>query len=288
MPGIFISHAASDRELVDALVELLRLGADVSGEKIFYSSGTGTGVPTGSRFNDHIREEVEKADIVIAVISPAFLESAFATAEVGAAWVIQSNFFPLTVPGLSHRDLDGVLVGVNVPSLDDGDALGELRDRICEALEIKGDTARWMKEQAKFLAKLDGLVANLKGPKKVPFDDLEKVQAELSGTQSALKEAESEKSALTERYEELKKAKTREEIAEVVVPKEETARFEELRTNAKDLLWELPGVVQTALSFHVRSEEIPRPNRFDDQYAADDVAAAEKETATWWKARASR
>jgi TIR domain-containing protein len=92
MPGIFVSHATRDRELVEAVVELLQLGSGVPTEQIFYSSGAGTGVPAGARFNSYIRSKVEESSLVIAIISPAFQESAFSIAEVGAAWVLEENF----------------------------------------------------------------------------------------------------------------------------------------------------------------------------------------------------
>jgi hypothetical protein len=181
------------------------------------------------------------------------------------------------VPGFSHRDLEGVLVGVQVPSLDDPDALGELRDRVSDALGLKGNTSRWNKEQAKFLARLDGLVERLEGARKVPFEDLERANSERDGAQEALKEVENERRELEERFEELKKAKTREEALEVALPKEEQARFEALRMAAQARLKKLPRVVRTAISYSLRSEEMPRPSRWDDDIGADEVARAERD-----------
>ena len=176
MAKIFVSHAVRDQELAEAVVELLQLGSGVSGDQIFFSSGPGMGVPTGSRFNEYIRKEVEDAALVVAILSPAFRESAFSTAEVGAAWVLQGNFFPMTVPGYGHRDLDGVLIGVQVPPLDDPQALAELHDRACAALNFAGDTTRWANQQAKFLARLEDLAARLDGPRLIPYEQLEEIE----------------------------------------------------------------------------------------------------------------
>lgn len=274
MPEIFVSHATRDQELAEAVVELLQLGSGVPGNQIFYASGAGMGVPAGARFNEYIRSKAEEASLVIAIVSPAFQESAFSIAEVGAAWMLQANFFPLTVPGFTHRDLEGVLVGVQVQSLDDPKALAELHDRVCEALDLTGDTTRWTTQQAKFLARLDDLVARLDGPKKVPYEDLTRAENERDGTQAALQESESQMKALEERFETLREAKTREEAVAAAAPADEEAHFNELRDSARGALRELPRAVQTAISFDIRSEEMPIPSRWDDAYGAEEVEEA--------------
>lgn len=277
MAKIFVSHAVRDQELAEAVVELLQLGSGVPPDQIFFSSGPGMRVPAGSRFNEYIRKEVEDAALVVAIVSPAFRESAFSIAEVGAAWVLQGNFFPLTVPGFGHRDLDGVLIGVQVQPLDDPQALAELHDRACDALDLPRDTTRWANQQAKFLARLDDLASRLDGPKFVPHDQIEAVEAERDGAQSALKESESERRKLEERLEAVRLAKTPQEAIEAAAPADQEAQFNELRTSAKDALAELPRTVQAAIAFHLRGEEMPIPNRFDDQYGADEVLDAMRE-----------
>lgn len=274
MPGIFISHATRDQELVEAVVEFLLLGSGVSGDQIFYSSGAGTGVPAGARFNSYIRSRVEDSSLIVAIISPSFQESAFSTAEVGAAWVLEENFFPLMVPGYSHHELEGVLVGVQVPPLNSAEALAELHDRVCDALGLEKKTARWMSQQAKFLARLGDLVDRLEGPIKVKYEELQRVESERDGAQAALTESEVEKLELARRFEDLRRAKTREEAAAISVSDDEEALFKELRVRARDALGELPRVVRAAISFDIRSDEMPIPSRWDDEYGADEVAEA--------------
>src|SRR4051794_18557507 len=97
--GIFISHASEDAALAAAVVEtLLIVGSGVSREDIFFSSGAGTKVPAGEGFQEYIRKRVKGAALVVAVITPKFVESAFCLAEVGAAWIKTGKLFPLAVP----------------------------------------------------------------------------------------------------------------------------------------------------------------------------------------------
>lgn len=268
---IFVSHAVRDQEIAEAVVELLQLGSGVPGDQIFFSSGSGMGVPAGSRFNEHIRAEVKQASLVVAILSPAFRESAFSIAEIGAAWVLQSNFFPLMVPSFGHSDLDGVLVGVQVQSLDAPEALAELDDRARQALGLSGETTRWAKQQAKFLARLGDLSSRLDGPSLVPYEQLQGLETERDGAQSALKDAEAEKREIGERLQAVLNAKSAEEAVAVSLPAGQEARFEQLRATAKSALGELPRAVQSAIACDVRGEQMPVPSRFDDQHGFEEI-----------------
>lgn len=159
MPGVFVSHASADKEVVDAFVDdVIRLGCGIPTESIFYSSGAGMGVPSGSDLNAYVREKASDVNLVITVITPAFRASPFCIAELGAAWSRVENLFPLLSPDLDHDDLDGVLKGVLVKQLDDGVALDELRDRLDKAIGITANTATWGNYKAKWLKALPELL----------------------------------------------------------------------------------------------------------------------------------
>jgi TIR domain len=84
---IFISHASQDREIVEKLADLLVLGASVSKADIFCTSIAGLGVPNGDQFVNVILDQLNLADLIIAVLSESYFESPFCIAEVGAAQV---------------------------------------------------------------------------------------------------------------------------------------------------------------------------------------------------------
>lgn len=152
MPGLFISHASADKDLADAFVDdVIRLGCGIPSESIFYSSGADTGVPSGSDLNAYVRDKVSDVNLVIALITPAFQQSSYCTAELGAAWSRVENLFPLISPGFDLDDLDGVLRGMIVKALDNEAALDELRDRIHASLGISAATTTWGTYKAKWL-----------------------------------------------------------------------------------------------------------------------------------------
>lgn len=86
MKGVFISHSTKNRELVEQFVEFLKLGMGVENSRIFCTSENGT-LPTGRNFVEIIRQEVQEREMVIALITPEYLQSRFCMMELGAAWV---------------------------------------------------------------------------------------------------------------------------------------------------------------------------------------------------------
>lgn len=160
MAGIFISHSAADKRIVDAFVDnIIRLGCGVPAGSIFYSSGAGTGVPAGSDLNAYIREVVRDVKLVVAFITPSFQTRPFCIAELGAAWSQVGNLFPLAAPEVGSDDLKGVLSGMLVRQIDDGSALDELHDRIQEVSENTTSTAIWSDAKSKWLDAVEALRA---------------------------------------------------------------------------------------------------------------------------------
>jgi TIR domain-containing protein len=144
MARIFVSHASADKPLVDKFVDIvLLLGCRVPPADLFYSSRPDTGVPSGMDLNAYIRNEVAGPGLVVAVLSPTFQMRPFCIAELGAAWSRAGRLFPLALPTMARTDLDGVLSGVMVRSLDDGAALNELADRVAEVTGQRPSATHW-------------------------------------------------------------------------------------------------------------------------------------------------
>jgi len=160
MAGIFVSHAAADSQFVDVFVDdIVRLGCDVPPELLFYSSGADTGVPSGEDLNSFIREKVRRVDLVLALITPAFLARPYCLAELGAAWSKVGNLFPLVSRDLDRDRLDGVLAGMAIREIGDESALDELHDRISQARNHTTDAKTWGKYKSKWLARQEDVPA---------------------------------------------------------------------------------------------------------------------------------
>lgn len=159
MPGIFVSHASDDKQLVDAFVDIvLRLGCNVPSEAIFYSSGADTGVPSGSDLNAYVRNRIGDMDLVVAVITLTFQARPFCVAELGAAWSRVGNLFPVKHPELGRAEMEGVLTGMVVRSFDEGEALDELHDRVRETTGHTTSAQTWGHCKEKWLEGLPTLL----------------------------------------------------------------------------------------------------------------------------------
>jgi hypothetical protein len=62
---IFISHSSNDRDLAEALVDLLRGGLELSANRIRCSSVDGYRLPIGVNTESKLREEVNAAKVVV-------------------------------------------------------------------------------------------------------------------------------------------------------------------------------------------------------------------------------
>ena len=118
MNGIFISHSTKNKELVERLVEFLRSGMGIENSKIFCTSINGT-LPTGKDFVQIIKQEVKEREMVIALITPEYLESQFCMMELGAAWIEAEYLCPILAGGVEYRDLsESPLQGIQMRKID--------------------------------------------------------------------------------------------------------------------------------------------------------------------------
>ena len=133
---IFLSHSAADRELVIAVESLLTAALNITSANIFCSSLEGQGVTKGGNFVDAIKDKANEAESVVALITPAYMESAFCLAELGAAWVLNTNRFPIVVPPNTFEVMKATLLGVVAVKIDDEDALTQLLEDIGKTLKL--------------------------------------------------------------------------------------------------------------------------------------------------------
>jgi hypothetical protein len=127
MPSIFISHASADKPIIDHFFDLVQTGCNIRLEDIFCTSIDGAGIETGSEFVDWIHRHIHFADLVILVVTPNYFASKFCVAEMGAAWALERNVFPMILPNMP-RDIGAVMIGRQTAVIDQG-GLDDLRDR---------------------------------------------------------------------------------------------------------------------------------------------------------------
>jgi TIR domain len=122
---VFISHSSKDSELALALIELLKAGLGLLSNQIRCSSVDGYRLPVGVNTESKLREEVSEARVVIGLITPSSLASAFVMFELGARWGA-NNFLAPLLAGVRPSELSGPLSLLNALLSDNEAQLHQL------------------------------------------------------------------------------------------------------------------------------------------------------------------
>lgn len=151
MNGIFISHSTKNSALVERIVELLQSGMGIERSKIFCTSLNGT-LPTGKNFIEIIKDKVQNQQMVMAIITPEYLQSQFCMMELGAAWIKSEYLCPILADGTVYSDLaNSPLAGIQMRRADYEDDWYAIYDELIEQQMIPINTAQFRKKLQNFI-----------------------------------------------------------------------------------------------------------------------------------------
>ncbi len=182
---IFISHSHDDEEFATALVELLHdIGFEY--EEIFCSSVPACSIPEGKSIFDEIRAQFDKHDLfVIFIHSPRLYASHISMNEMGAAWVLRTDYSSFLTKDMTTDLMKKAVVQDDRIYVKIGDKqapyrLNEWQERI---LKFFGKPAvkmnAWMQDSAKFLEKVTNLSYPEVQPEKSEVSQLSKEDEEI-------------------------------------------------------------------------------------------------------------
>ena len=163
---IFISHATDDKKIIDKLVALLeKLG--VKKQQLFCSSIPGYGIPQGSGdIYQYLRNEMSNDNLfVIMMLSKNYYSSPACLNEMGAAWIKQSTYQSILLPGFDYPDIQGAINPRDMSfRLSDREnravALNEFKDRIVAHLELEPvDYSIWERFRNSFITEVDQIAS---------------------------------------------------------------------------------------------------------------------------------
>ena len=159
---IFISHAAADKQLVKAFVELLHDGMDINKDEIFCTSITGS-LGIGEEFISRIREEIAGCEDVIFLITPEYKRSFMCLIEMGAAWALGKNIKPIIVPPLTFDDLEKPLDSRQAIMITDKDGLDQLFGELKVQKIASAGSRHFVEKLDEFILKCGILTADENG-----------------------------------------------------------------------------------------------------------------------------
>jgi len=129
-PMLFISHASENKAEAKALVDLLKSIGLGTKDQIFCSSLPGYDVPMYKDMFAYLKSCFTDADAhVIFLLSEAYYDSAYCLNEMGAAWVMQSKYTAILLPGF-HKEQMGGFLKDKEPAIQLGSDYNEARNKL--------------------------------------------------------------------------------------------------------------------------------------------------------------
>ena len=107
---------------------------------------------TGENFIETIRQQMQECDTVISLITAEYLQSPFCLVEMGAAWALCKQYFPLLT--VKYEELDRTpLKGIQMRKLDEQEDLSVVYDELhrCKVLEDHS-TAEFYRRTVEFVS----------------------------------------------------------------------------------------------------------------------------------------
>lgn len=155
-PMVFISHSSNDKEFVEALVDLLE-SIGLTKENLFCSSVVGYGIPLSNDIFETIRALFNEYELfVVFVHSPRYYESHVSLNEMGAAWVLKTDFCSLLTKDMEFNKMTGVVnsssLSIKVDNNEAPARLTELKNKLTNIFGlIPLDEVKWERKRNQFL-----------------------------------------------------------------------------------------------------------------------------------------
>lgn len=244
MTDIFISHAVADKSLARLFVDLLKEGIGVPSAAIFCSSLKGHGIPFTEDFNDYMKEQIQAPKLVVLIMTPAYLESAFCLMELGASWANSLQALPVVVPPVGFDTVSKTLGLKQAWDINDAAGLIDLRKLVRELITVEPrDEHTWEQKRAAWRIGLKKALKDLAKPTKVSAADHLAATENIAAQAAEIEALQDLLEAANEKIEALKAVKDAEGANEAL------ASFSEAES-AEDMFEELLDDVKSARPKH--------------------------------------
>lgn len=136
---VFLSHKSDDKKYGDALEKFL-VGLGLAENQLIYTSHPLHKIPLGKNIYDYLRSNINNQVFMIILFSNKYLDSPACVSEMGAAWVMQTDYVMMYTPDFSFENpkyneipLDNSKMGAVLKQSDNCKAsMIELKNQIAE------------------------------------------------------------------------------------------------------------------------------------------------------------
>jgi hypothetical protein len=146
VPVIFLSHSSTDKSYGDALEKFIT-GLGVKREQLIYTSHPMHIIPLDEDIYEYLKKNINRKVFMIFLWSDAFLDSPSCLMEMGAAWVIQSDYTNIFTPDFNFNNPKYLACAVNIRKMGiilNGDdrckiSMIELKEKIVSLFKLSVD-----------------------------------------------------------------------------------------------------------------------------------------------------
>lgn len=143
---IFLSHKSNDQKYGDALRDFI-VGLGVKNNQLIYTSHSLHKIPLDKNIYDYLRDNINSEIFMIILWSNDYLESPACLNEMGAAWIMQSDYTNIYVPDFdfnNHKYQECAVDTRKIGVILNGDSrcksnLIELKNKILQLFELEDD-----------------------------------------------------------------------------------------------------------------------------------------------------
>lgn len=155
-PLVFISHSSKDKDFVEALVSLLEsIGLDNT--NLFCSSIPDYWIGLSQDIFERLQKLFDEHKLfVIFIQSPRYYESPISLNEMGAAWILKTNYCSILTKDMRKDDMKGVVgantIYIKVDSPDATARINELKNQLTELFGLSSmSESTWERKRNMFL-----------------------------------------------------------------------------------------------------------------------------------------
>lgn len=142
---VLISHAESDNRVADEIARFIGSVCGLDKKQILCTSVDGYRLDPGEEWLDALQRSIRDGDLIVFLISSAFMTSDFCGFELGAAWMAEDQYqrFPMRFPDVPSARLTALPGAWHCPPVSD-DALSLLVDRIVQRCGLQRPSANYV------------------------------------------------------------------------------------------------------------------------------------------------
>jgi chaperonin cofactor prefoldin len=245
---LFVSHSTKDIALVEHFIEFLESAMRVSADEIYCTSLNGT-IPTGVNFVEHMKQHITSAELVLFLITENYFKSPFCIAEMGAAWGLNQNIYPVVVEPLKYDVLGSTpLAGIQAIKLNsDSDITKMYQEFVDKGISSSMQLVRFNKKLPNFIEQLNDVIVKPEN-NYISIEEYNKINSELNEIIDENSKYEDKIKGLNQYISELENVKDKQEVLNLKVGKNSHwVNFENYVDNVRKFIKPLDNIVISAI-----------------------------------------